>query len=255
MRLFQVMVTHWSSEGAASSVCKSFNLALDVFFKIGDHSVFRPNTKDAGDNIILYTSDAIQSHPKVSLTREGLFLLAILNGGDYDTVCFLYVSRCLCYIHLQVGLAGCGSTIAHKLAQSDLAETLYHATLNLPREALSEFLADWRQKLKYQLTFDINGLLGQKYPAVARKVSSKFPSIDILLLYANPVTSWTMTADIIPDSSQWRLRQPDLPAIGLLCEKSFSWGTSGQMIARFQKNVWRGIVMRYLLQVVYFTLL
>jgi hypothetical protein len=67
------------------------------FFEIGDHSVFRPNTKDAGDDIILYTSDAIQSHPKVSLTREGLFLLAILNGGDYDTVCFLFVSVSLLY--------------------------------------------------------------------------------------------------------------------------------------------------------------
>jgi holliday junction resolvase YEN1 len=204
--------------------------------------------KDAGDEIFIYTSDAIQSHPKVSLTREGLFLWAILNGGDYDAVCFLFISRCLCFIHLQVGLAGCGSTIAHKLAQSDLAGTLFRATLGLPREALSEFLADWRKKLKDQLKFDLNGLLGRKYPAVAQKVSSDFPSIDILLLYANPVTSWT--ADIIPDSSQWNLRQPDLPAIGLLCEKSFSWASSGQMIARFQQNVWRGIVMRYLLQVI-----
>lgn len=161
---------------------------------------------------------------------------------------FSVYSWSLCFIHLQVGLAGCGPTIAHKLAQSDLADTLFHATLGLPREALSEFLVDWRKKLKDQLTFDSNGLLGRKYPAVARKVSSKFPSIDILLRYAHPVTSWT--AEIIPDSSQWSLRQPDLPAIGLLCEKSFSWGTSGQMIARFQQNVWRGIVMRYLLQVI-----
>ena len=152
------------------------------------------------------------------------------------------------FIHLQVGLAGCGSMISHKLAQSDLASTLFQATLGLPSEALSKFLADWRQKLKHQLTYDSNGLLGRKYPAVARKISAEFPSIDILLLYANPVTSWT--ADVIPNSSEWRMRQPDLPAIGLLCEKSFSWGTSGQMIAQFQQNVWRGIVMRYLLQVI-----
>lgn len=241
------MVTHWSSEGAASSVCKSFNRVFNVFFKTSDRSIIRPNKKDAGDNIFLYTSDAIQSHPKVSLTREGLFLWAILNGGDYDAVCFLFYIRFL-FIYVQVGLAGCGPTIAHKLAQSDLAGTLFRATLGLPREALSEFLADWRKKLKHQLTFDSNGLLGQKHPAVAQKVSTDFPSIDVLLLYADPVTSWT--ANVIPDSSQWSLRQPDLPAIGQLCEKSFSWGTSGQMIDRFQKNVWRGIVMRYLLQVI-----
>ena len=168
----------------------------------------------------------------------------------FSVYIYTIVSRCrhLCFIHLQVGLAGCGSTIAHKLAQSDLASTLFQATIGLPSEALSEFLADWRRKLKHQLTYDSNGLLGRKYPAVARKISAEFPSIDILLLYANPVTSWT--ADVIPDSSEWRMRQPDLPAIGLLCEKSFSWGTSGQMIARFQQNVWRGIVMRYLLQVI-----
>ena len=93
MRLFQVIVTHWFSEGTVSSVCKSFSLDLliNVIYEIGDHSVIRPNMKDAGDNIFLYTSDAIQSHPKVSLTREGLFLLAILNGGDYDPVCFLSI--------------------------------------------------------------------------------------------------------------------------------------------------------------------
>lgn len=99
MRLFQVIVTHWSSEGAVSSVCKSFNLALNVIFEIGDYSVIRPNMKDAGDSIFLYTTDAIQSHPKVSLTHEGLFLLAILNGGDYDTVCFLFILWCLRFIH------------------------------------------------------------------------------------------------------------------------------------------------------------
>src|SRR5882762_7111514 len=93
MRLFQVIVTHWSSEGAVSSVCKSLNVIFEIA-QIGDHSVIRPNMKDAGDNIFLYTSDAIQSHPKVSLTHEGLFLLAILNGGDYDTVCFLFISWC-----------------------------------------------------------------------------------------------------------------------------------------------------------------
>jgi Holliday junction resolvase YEN1 len=94
---------------------------------------------------------------------------------------------------------------------------------------------------------DPNGLLGWKYPAVAQKICNKFPSIDILLLYARPITSWTV--DTIPDSSQWSLRQPNLSALSLLCKKSFSWGSSGQIISRFQKNVWRGIIMWYLLQV------
>ena len=203
--------------------------------------------KDAGDQVSIYTSEAIQSHPRVLLAQEGLFLLAILNGGDYDTVCSQFILCYLSFIYFQVGLAGCGPTIAQKLAQSDLARTLFHAALRLPRGALSEFLADWREKLRVQLMSDPNGLLGRKYPVVGHNIFNKFPSIDILLLYACPVTSWS--ANTIPDASQWRLCEPDLAAIASLCEKSFSWGTSHQIITRFQKSVWRGVVMRYLLLV------
>ena len=66
--------------------------ALNVIFEISDDSTIRPNIKEAGDNIFIYTSDALQLHPKISLTHEGLFLLAILNGGDYDKVSFLFIS-------------------------------------------------------------------------------------------------------------------------------------------------------------------
>ncbi|KAF8797575.1 PIN domain-like protein, partial [Phlegmacium glaucopus] len=200
-------------------------------FIFGGRCVIRiPNIKNAGDRVHIYTSDAIQSHARTSLTCEGLFLLAILNGGDYDSV----------------GLAGCGPTIAHKLAQSELAPSFFHAVSDLPREALSDFLADWRQTLKVQLMLDRNGLLGRKYLAVTRNISSKFPSIDVLR-YACPVTSW-MT-NTIPDTSCWTFCQPNIMAIASLCKKSFSWGTSGQIVAQFQQNVWRGVVVRYLLQV------
>jgi holliday junction resolvase YEN1 len=48
--------------------------------------LYSPNIKDAGDRVFIYTSQAIQSHSRVSLSREGLFLMAILCGGDYDKV-------------------------------------------------------------------------------------------------------------------------------------------------------------------------
>ncbi|KAF8816797.1 PIN domain-like protein [Phlegmacium glaucopus] len=176
--------------------------------KLSSRNIIDGIVSSDGDTFVfvhIYTSDAIQSHAKTSLTCKGLFLLAILNRGDYDSV----------------GLAGCGPTIVHKLAQSELAPSLFRAVSDLLREALSDFLADWRQTLNY--------------PAVARNISSKFPSIDVLLRYACPVTSW-MT-DTIPDTSCWTFCQPDIMAIALLCEKSFSWGTSGQIVARFQQNV------------------
>jgi len=151
------------------------------------------------------------------------------------------------FIFLQVGLAGCGRTIAHKLAQSDLAPSLFRAASDLPRGELPNFLADWQKKLKVQLILDPNGLLGRKYLAVARNISTNFPSIDVLLRYACPITSWT--TDAVPDTSQWNFCQPNISAIALLCEKSFLWGSSGQIVDRFWKNVWKGVVVWYLLKV------
>jgi Holliday junction resolvase YEN1 len=48
--------------------------------------ICRSNVKEAGDKVTVFKSDAIKTNPKVLLGREGLFLMAILCGGDYDTV-------------------------------------------------------------------------------------------------------------------------------------------------------------------------
>jgi Holliday junction resolvase YEN1 len=47
--------------------------------------VFRLNKKNK-DEITVYTSEALQNNPDVRLTNGGILLLAVLNGGDYDTV-------------------------------------------------------------------------------------------------------------------------------------------------------------------------
>jgi Holliday junction resolvase YEN1 len=43
-----------------------------------------------GDNVALYTANALGNHPCVSLTEGGLLLIALLIGGDYDVVSVLY---------------------------------------------------------------------------------------------------------------------------------------------------------------------
>jgi hypothetical protein len=39
---------------------------------------------------MVYTADAVQNHPEVGLTREGMILFALLAGGDYNKVCYSY---------------------------------------------------------------------------------------------------------------------------------------------------------------------
>ena len=46
----------------------------------------RSNIKEASDKVTVFNSDSIKTNPKVSLGHAGLFLMAILCGGDYDKV-------------------------------------------------------------------------------------------------------------------------------------------------------------------------
>jgi len=74
-----------------------------------------------------------------------------------------------------------------------------------------------------------------------------FPIIHVVLQYAQPVTSWTM--DQIPNVGSWQLQPPHLTKIATLCEKFFSWGSSGDIVSRFKKTLWPGIATRHLLLV------
>ncbi|KAF8971159.1 PIN domain-like protein [Flammula alnicola] len=198
----------------------------------GAHCVIRMrNVKEAGDQVTVFNSESIKTNPRVSLSREALFFMAILCGGDYD----------------KVGLEGCGWKTARLLAQSELAKSLFiAASTSTSRAGLKEFLCDWRRKFRILLAHDPQNILGRRYPSLVKNVTDSFPSIDLLLQYAQPLTSWTM--DQIPDTSSWQLRQPRLSEIATLCEKFFSWGSSGDIVSRFKETLWRGIAIRHLLQ-------
>ncbi|KAF8904707.1 hypothetical protein CPB84DRAFT_1835590 [Gymnopilus junonius] len=200
-------------------------------FVFGASCVIRmSNVTDEGDWVTVYSSAAIQADPEIALDRAGLFLMAILCGGDYN----------------KEGLPGCGWQTACQLAQTDLAHRLFTVALTSPsKEAMRVSLIDWRKDLRTVLTNDPQNVLGRRYPQLAKNVTPKFPSIDVLLLYARPITSWT--ANQIPNTESWHLRPPDPTAIANHSEKYFSWGSHGEMIGRFREKLWPGIVFRYLL--------
>jgi Holliday junction resolvase YEN1 len=94
---------------------------------------------------------------------------------------------------------------------------------------------------------DPQNILGRRYPSLAKNVTDAFPSVDVVFQYAQPLTSWTM--DQVPDVRSWKLQRPHLAEIATLCEKYFSWGSSGDIVARFKETLWPGITVRYLLLV------
>jgi holliday junction resolvase YEN1 len=103
---------------------------------------------------------------------------------------------------------------AQCLAQSKLATSLFVASTSLSRHDLPVFLVNWREKLSNQLIYDPNGLIGRKNPSLAKRIPESFPDINVLQLYANPITSWTIGDG--PDISHWRLGEPNLAQIAVL---------------------------------------
>jgi Holliday junction resolvase YEN1 len=149
---------------------------------------------------------------------------------------------------LEAGLKGCGWKTARLLAQSELAKSLFLAASESSSQAvLEDFLCDWRSKFLTLLMHDPQNILGRSYPSLAKDIIDTFPSVDVVFRYAQPLTSWTI--DRIPDTKSWQLRRPCLTKIATLCEKYFSWGSSGDIVSRFKETLWPGIVVRHLLLV------
>jgi len=144
----------------------------------------------------------------------------------------------------QAGLPGCGTSVAYGLAKSGLGEALLEAVQSLAHRDLVFSLPGWRLKLQRELATNASGLLTRKQPSLARKVSAKFPDVNTLLQYANPVTSWT--EDTPPDASRWIPGQLDIAKLASLCELFFTWGTASQIMANFRKNIYAGACIQRL---------
>jgi Holliday junction resolvase YEN1 len=128
-----------------------------------------------------------------------------------------------------------------------LADELKHAISTMAMEDLRKFLVDWRVRLRVELTLVPSNVLHRKQLQVARNVMPGFPSCEVVHLFCHPVTSSDAMTPL--DMSQWGRLKPDLPSLADWCERYFSWGTSGQILKRFQNNVWAGICLWHLLKV------
>ncbi|KAF9043466.1 PIN domain-like protein, partial [Rhodocollybia butyracea] len=120
---------------------------------------------------IVYTEEHIKS--VTSLTRGGLILFALLSGGDYSS-----------------GLERFGPKTAYALACAGFGDTLIDAVETMTMEDLQDFLSDWRQSLCDELESNAQRILLHSAPLLAASVASaNFPDINVLQLYALPVTS------------------------------------------------------------------
>ncbi|KAJ7847157.1 hypothetical protein B0H14DRAFT_3677030 [Mycena olivaceomarginata] len=183
----------------------------------GTRRIFRKLNKKNKDEITVYTSEALQNNPDIKLTNGEILLLAVLNGGDYDTV----------------GLAKCGATIAHALAWCGFGDSLLKAAQNMSQPALQHLLVAWCHELREELKTTSQGHLQSKQPSLARTIPNNFPNLTALSLYSYPTTSWS-EGFFLPITDSWIVKL--LSCQSLLCTARGSLD-GRQWICMFAKRI------------------
>jgi Holliday junction resolvase YEN1 len=114
-----------------------------------------------------------------------------------------------------------------------------------PQE-LKNFFPPWRQGLHAELSTNAGGHLTQRYPTLANSIPHDFPNIDLLLLYAKPLSSWS-PGTAKPDLSHLQPSLPDISKLASICERRFGWENNpGGIIERFHNILWDRACIRML---------
>ncbi|KAK6379246.1 hypothetical protein LTS17_006164 [Exophiala oligosperma] len=133
---------------------------------------------------------------------DGMILVALLSGGDYD----------------EAGVAGVGSTLACEIARAGFGGDL----LDLVRKADEDGVKEWRERLQYELETNESGYFKMKRKLV--KIPETFPNRRILNYYLNPAV--TPEAELLNLERKWQQAwesEVDILAMREYVREMFEW--------------------------------
>ncbi|OBT73634.1 hypothetical protein VF21_07342 [Pseudogymnoascus sp. 05NY08] len=136
---------------------------------------------------------------KSGLDREGMILVALMSGGDYDTA----------------GVARCGAKIACEAARAGYGKSLCDLT---PDD--SSGLLAWRENLAQELHTNESGYFRQKNKAIT--VPDDFPKKEILQYYLHPIVSSEAALLNLRSRLQWD-REIDSKRLRVFVDECFEW--------------------------------
>lgn len=139
---------------------------------------------------------------KSGLNPEGLILVALLSGGDYDSD----------------GVAGFGATLACEIAKAGFGEEL----LELVAKDDEAGLQEWRERLQVELETNESGYFKVKRKTL--RVPTDFPDRTILGYYTNPAVSPMSELPLL--QSRWKTaweESIDPAALRQYVAEKFDW--------------------------------
>ncbi|KFY42076.1 hypothetical protein V494_02618 [Pseudogymnoascus sp. VKM F-4513 (FW-928)] len=154
--------------------------------------------KTPATHVSLYDAK-VTKDGKSGLDREGMILVALMSGGDYDTA----------------GVARCGAKIACEAARAGFGKSLCGLA---PDD--DSGLSAWRENLAHELHTNESGHFRQKNKAIT--VPDDFPKKEILHYYMQPVVSSNAAILNLRSRLQWD-REIDSRRLKIFVEECFEW--------------------------------
>ncbi|UZJ52473.1 hypothetical protein CBS101457_001793 [Exobasidium rhododendri] len=196
-----------------------------------------------GKNLLTYfnVSDLNES----GLTQNGLILVAILSGGDYDVQ---GLPRCGVKISIALAKAGFGDSLIAGMYKHCMppkrSQSVPSARLAAPQPkgTWSTFLMDWIALVRHELSTNESGYLGRKFKKLSEsdgfnELLSTKASLSVLGSYV-----WPLTTDEVPD---FTFGSTDVRKIAEMCQRMFHWPAS-LALQTFRNQLWTGCVTREL---------
>lgn len=138
-------------------------------------------------------------------------------------------------------LHGCGIRTAHALARCGFGDELVNALTILSPPEFDEYLEQWRDALRAELSTNSRKLLSRKEKRLADSIPDTFPNLDVLRAYVQPITSESEKKSVTP--YKWA-HEHSLAELARFCEEKFEWGTMLIIPKRFRTLMWHGSVIR-----------
>ncbi|CAO1626541.1 unnamed protein product [Sympodiomycopsis kandeliae] len=218
------------------------------------------SAEDHGDNsVTIYKASHIEFLPDLGIEGDGLILVALLAGGDYDLR----------------GLGGCGVKMAVGLARAGHGTSLisgfrqhckitgHDPMTNMPIVSASKdwpgFLQTWLEQVREELAENKQGFLARKQQKLAH--SEEFQallttpeSLEVLASYVTPVTTWSLSEEGAVSSSshppirpprRLKFKEPNMTAVATFAQRTFAWGPKAT-VGRMRNVMWKGLAVREL---------
>jgi holliday junction resolvase YEN1 len=137
-----------------------------------------------------------------SLDSDGMVLVALLSGGDYNTE----------------GIPGFGPSLACEIARAKFGTEL----LQLLRHGDVDGVREWQERLQYELETNESGYFKKRHKTI--KIPDDFPDLTVFGYYTDPaVSSSEQLQEISTKCTEIWDTDIDVPALRSYVAKRFGW--------------------------------